>query len=404
MRFLTYSHDACGLGHLRRTFLIGSHVARSFPDVSVLSIIGSTWGQHYFHPGSTNHDYIKIPCAVKIGADQYQPRHLRMEYDDLIGLRRAIITEAVAAFRPDMVIVDKNPRGLGDELAPALERLRAQRPETRIILGLRDVLDDPRVTRPQWQDPERIRWIDRIYDAIWIWGEPDVFDTAQAYCFPDDILRKTKYMGYLPPEEPQEDTEALRQDAGIRNPAERLLLVAAGGGGDALPIFTIVLEGLQQADAPVIQTLLVAGPLMAQEEFNELKRLIQPLGDRIQLRRFLRHFEDWVRASDAVICMGGYNTLREVAALGKPALAIPRRHPRREQVIRVEKFAAHGWCESPEPGRSTREAVTDFCNRLAHDRLSPSLIHLHCRGLDSIRMEIQTHTRPPVGSLMQNLE
>ena len=101
------------------------------------------------------------------------------------------------------------------------------------------------------------------------------------------------------------------------------------------------------------------------------------------------HFEDWIRASDAVVCMGGYNTLREVAALGKTALVIPRRSPRREQLIRASIFSSMGWCELPADGVPVDQSVADFCRRLAEGELAPSLTTLPCRGLEALLVEVE---------------
>lgn len=390
MKFLTYGYDSCGLGHLRRTLQIGRHLAELLPDSAVLSVIGSTFGQNFFSASSVNHDFIKLPSAAKVDADQYEARHLPIPYSELIELRRSILGEVVANFTPDVVIIDKNPKGLGGEIAPVLERLRAERPDARIILSLRDVLDDESAVRPQWEDPEMIRWIDSIYDAVWIWGEQDLFDAVESYGFPESIRNKTRYLGYLPVEPRVLDTEALRQGAGVKREGERMLLMAAGGGGDALPIFEQALEGLRLADTPKVKTLLVAGPLMPEPDFVHLEGLVAEMRGAVRLRRFVSHFEDWIRASDAVVCMAGYNTMREVASLGKPAFVIPRRRVRREQVIRAELFASRGWCECAEEGESVPNRVKDFCRRLADGELSHSLVTLPCRGLHSVLSELQS--------------
>lgn len=383
-KFLTYSHDSCGLGHLRRTFLIGQGLAEGVTGSTVLSVVGSTIADHYFKPWSTNHDYLKLPSAIKVGDNQYESRHLAIDYKNLIDLRAGVLDRTLQAFAPDFVIVDKNPRGLGDEMVAALENTRRERPRTRIILGLRDVLDDPKAVRREWNDPAWTGWVDRIYDEVWIWGERDIYDAAQVYGFPDAIRRKTRYMGYLAPQPERDDVEPLRREAGIESPGQRLLLLTAGGGGDALPMFEASLEGLASADCPDIRTLLVAGPLMPEADFARLTQLTRPLEGRVQLRRMVDTFEDWLRASDAVVCMGGYNTLREVAALGKTALVIPRRFPRREQEIRALIFESMGWCELVREGDSAADRVADFCRRLDGGELAPSLTTLPCRGLAAL--------------------
>lgn len=57
-------------------------------------------------------------------------------------MRSAVLAAALEAFAPDLLIVDKLPSGVLGEFVPALERLRAAG-RTKMVLGLRDVLDDP---------------------------------------------------------------------------------------------------------------------------------------------------------------------------------------------------------------------------------------------------------------------
>ena len=384
MRILTYSHDACGLGHLKRTFVIGRYLASQVPGANVLAVVGSEVAHEFFDPAAANHDYLKLPGAKKIEADHYEPRHLRISYDDLLQTRRAILEATLASFAPELTIIDKNPGGLDGELVDALGRLKTEHPGARVILGLRDILDDPEVTRVEWQDPQRAQWIAETYDAIWIWGESDIYDAVEAYRFPEVLRGMTRYLGYLPPDPPVRDTEELRREAGIRSPGEKLLLIAGGGGGDALPAYRETLRGIRRAGADGIRALLVAGPLMSAQDYASLRSEVAPLAARVKLVSFVKPFEDWLRASDAVICMGGYNTLREIGAIGKPALVLPRDHPRREQSLRAKVFADHGWCEYTDVELEAADAVADFCVRLSADRLTASLSSLPCRGLKSM--------------------
>ena len=135
MKFLTYGYDSCGLGHLRRTLQIGRHLAELLPDSAVLSVIGSTFGQNFFSASAANHDFIKLPSAAKVDTNQYEARHLPIPYSELIEMRRSILIEVVAHFGPDVVIIDKNPRGLGGRRHTA----RHTYPRSGVPIGLSGV-------------------------------------------------------------------------------------------------------------------------------------------------------------------------------------------------------------------------------------------------------------------------
>jgi predicted glycosyltransferase len=46
--------------------------------------------------------------------------------------------------------------------------------------------------------------------------------------------------------------------------------------------------------------------------------------------------------ADAVVCMGGYNTLTEALSQGLPAVCVPRTAPREEQAMRAAAFKRLG--------------------------------------------------------------
>lgn len=384
MRFMTYSHDTCGLGHLRRTFVISRQLATQIPDAMVLSLMSSNMGQLYFEPESRNHDYIKLPSVRKTGEHDYEARHLPISLDELIAMRRGMIARSIETFRPDVIIVDKNPQGLEGELIDPLESLRRSNPQARIVLGLRDVLDEPRITCREWSDPQFAAWIGRIYDHVWIWGDPLIYDAVSEYQFPDPIRKLTSYMGYLPPIFNDSNPASLRGKAGINHAHEKLLLVTAGGGGDAREVFLQAIAGVEAAGLSDVHTLLVAGPLMSESDYQDVKHASRVLGSRVRVVRFLRNFEDWMRAADAIISMGGYNTLSEAASMGHPTLVMPRTWPRAEQSIRATRFAEHGLCLVVPAEGDPVDAVCAFCR----DTLGSSLTHvtaqLACEGLHNL--------------------
>ncbi len=386
---MTYNYDSCGLGHLRRSFAISKFIALNVPGSNVLSVTDSCLAQNFFEPEIDSHDFIKIPSIKKSGVDTYNPRFLKMPDDHIFRIREDIIERTVLSYQPDVIIIDKNPRGISDEIKSALERLKEQHSSTKIILGLRDILDDPEVVKVQWRKESFVSWISRIYDAIWIWGEPEVFDAVKAYEFSDSITAMTKYMGYIPPDPMHGDTQRLRKKVGITTTQERLLLMTAGGGGDALPLFQEAIRGLRAADETHIKCLIVSGPLMSESDFFQLKRSILPIQERVRLVRFLKNFGDWLRSSDAVISMGGYNTMTELASIGKPSLIIPRTYPQLEQYNRAKTFARHGWCRAVGLDEDIKSSVTNFCQLLASDRLEHSLTTLHCRAFSSLMEEIR---------------
>ena len=60
--------------------------------------------------------------------------------DEAVALREALIRRTAEVFRPDLLVVDKEPTGFRGEVLPTLRLLREE--GCRLVLGVRDVLDD----------------------------------------------------------------------------------------------------------------------------------------------------------------------------------------------------------------------------------------------------------------------
>ena len=144
-KILIYSHDSFGLGHLRRCSTIAHALARRFQDLSVLILSGSPIiGSFEFR---SRVDFVRIPGVIKLRNGEYTPLSLSLNIEHILAIRSSIIEHTAKVFDPDILIVDKEPLGLRGEILGTLEMLKKQG-NTRLVLGLRDVMDDPAVLRP----------------------------------------------------------------------------------------------------------------------------------------------------------------------------------------------------------------------------------------------------------------
>jgi len=142
-RILLYSHDTFGLGHLRRNLAIAGRLSHALPGVSLLLLSGSQAVQQFILPLGA--DTVKLPTVTKLGPEHYVAQGLTITPSEVLALRRGLILETVMSFKPDLLLVDHAPLGMRGELRPALEYVRANLPQSRVVLGLRDILDEPAV-------------------------------------------------------------------------------------------------------------------------------------------------------------------------------------------------------------------------------------------------------------------
>ena len=142
-RIAIYSQDGFGLGHMRRTTSIALEVLRQRPDAAVLTLSDSQLGQ--FFQTAHNHDYVKLPSIVKSGPGDWRAVNLPLTFSVVHQMRKELIRSALLNFRPHLLLVDHMPHGAMGELLPALEALKDVDAPTRVVLGLRDILDAPEV-------------------------------------------------------------------------------------------------------------------------------------------------------------------------------------------------------------------------------------------------------------------
>ncbi len=121
----------------------------------------------------------------------------------------------------------------------------------------------------------------------------------------------------------------------------RKVLVSAGGGYDAYPMMTATMAGFERIAATCnAKMTMVTGPLMPVEHATKLEA--QAAGLPVQVIRFSNRMGALLEAADLIVTMGGYNSMLEIASLGKPAINIPRTGPSREQTLRATLFHKMG--------------------------------------------------------------
>ncbi|WP_156821246.1 hypothetical protein [Microlunatus phosphovorus] len=162
-RIACYSHDTVGLGHIRRNIAVATSLINAWPHADALMLTGNPEATSLWLPPRT--DVVTLPTVAKDRAGRYRSRTLNASLDSVVAIRSAVIEAAVTTFAPDLLIVDKVPLGVAEELAPTLRRLRAE-VGTRIVLGLREILDDPVTAVAQWTASGATAAIEEFYDAV----------------------------------------------------------------------------------------------------------------------------------------------------------------------------------------------------------------------------------------------
>jgi len=332
-RILIYSHDTFGLGHLRRCRAIAHALVERYKQLSVLILSGSPIiGSFDFR---TRVDFVRVPGVIKLRNGEYTPLNLHLDIAEMLSMRASIIEHTAEIFDPDLFIVDKEPVGLRGEVLPTLKALK--RRGARLVLGLRDVMDEPRLLEPEWQRKKAMPALRDLYDEIWVYGLPQICDPLEGVALPRSVRQKMVYTGYLHREVPSHGAPPRLPEIANRP----FLLVTTGGGGDGEALIDWVLRAYEHDPLLPYPALLVLGPFMHSERQAEFMDRAAKLR-RVDVITFHGQLETLLDRAAAVVAMGGYNTFCEVLSLDKRALIVPRTEPRLEQYIRASRAADLG--------------------------------------------------------------
>ncbi|XYK81660.1 MAG: glycosyltransferase family protein [Labrenzia sp.] len=328
-KILIYSHDSFGLGHLRRCRAIAQSLVGDFSTLSVLILSGSPIiGSFEFR---SRVDFVRIPGVIKLRNGEYTPLSLHINIDQTLAIRSSIIEHTAEVFDPDIFIVDKEPTGLRGEVLGTLEALK--KTDTRLVLGLRDVMDDPETLTEEWDRKNVYPALENLYDEIWVYGPKGICNPLDGMDVSQKITDKLRYTGYLRRSLPK---SAEDQPAPAPFEEEPYILVTPGGGGDGVEMVDWVMRAYEARQRPLFPALIVLGPFMPAAAAADFTERAEHLRD-VEVLRFTPQIEPYLANATAIVGMGGYNTFCEILSFDKPTLMVPRVVPRREQAIRAER-------------------------------------------------------------------
>lgn len=349
-----YSQGMVGFGHIRRNASIAMALRRSGLRPAI-AMIAEAW-QAGALPLPTGVDCVTLPAVRRDENGFFDSRILEVSHREVIALRASVIRSVVNTFEPDLLIVDQWPLGAAGELMPALSHIR-RRGRTRCVLGLRDVLYDAETVRRVWSTPAHFDAIREWYDAVWIYGDPTIYDALHEYDLPPDIAAKAQYTGYIGQ---RLRLESMRTSAvPLSLPPGKIVLCAVGGGHDGAALA----EAFARAKLPPGSTgVIVNGPLMGSAMRDRVQHIARDRSNLVVLD-FVEDTTPLIERADRVIAMGGYNTVCEVLSFAKHALIVPRVHPEPEQWIRAERMRDLGLLEVLHPDHLTPDALSTWMAR-----------------------------------------
>jgi predicted glycosyltransferase len=387
-RVLIYSHDTFGLGHLRRCRAIAHSLVEHHKNLSVLILSGSPIiGSFDFR---ARVDFVRVPGVIKLRNGEYTSLNLHIDIEHTLSMRASIIRHTADIFDPNVIIVDKEPLGLYGEVVETLHMLKQR--GTRLVLGLRDVMDEPALLAPEWERKNVLPMLEELYDEIWIYGLPQICEPLAGIDVPPEVLRRITYTGYLPRSVPDSLTATNIPEV----TSGPYILVTTGGGGDGERLVDWVLRAYEFDPLLPYPALLVLGPFMPPERQAEFMARVADL-KRVEAITFDAHLESLLANATGVVAMGGYNTFCEILSLDKRALVVPRTAPRLEQHIRASRAQELGLLRMlPGDGERKPEAMAEALRALPRQsRPSEVVVPGLLEGLVSVNRLIEPWLTAP---------
>jgi predicted glycosyltransferase len=299
-RLLFYCHNAYGLGHVVRSLRIAEAAldtggvscalitgCRSLPALSVDPRIRTV----ALRPiAVTDSGFVDLDPAAE---------------GDPIAARSRAILDLCRAWRPDVVVVDHHPLGLGGELMATLLAAADERWPTHFVWGIPYAeVAGGLLHRPR--NPRVIRALER-YDSALAYTDPDWIDGVSVYR--DYILpRRLHYTGLI-------TGRPLPACPGPRP----LVVGLNGGGAGGTGLFDLLLAATDRARRESALGLrFVIGPL------GEAER-IEARGDRAAGVEVWRtgSVEEAVRDAAVAVSRCGYNTAYTLARSEAPLVLVP---------------------------------------------------------------------------------
>ncbi|MCP5363808.1 MAG: glycosyl transferase family 28 [Hyphomicrobiales bacterium] len=366
-RVLFYVQSLLGVGHLKRASLISRAMVDAGLDVAV--VLGG--------PPDTKDNFegcARIHLPPVRASDPAFTTLIDEDggpIDDAWRDRRAarLLSEA-SSLRPDVLLLEMFPFGRRQfrfELIPLIKAVRENRPPTKIVSSLRDVL-------VRKSNPERKAWSIKIaselFDAILVHGDPDFIPLEMSFPEATHISDKLMYTGYVA------DRTDIAAEAALREDGRGEVIVSVGGGAVGEPLLRTALAARPLSRLSDVPWRLIAGVNCPDSVYDDLAWNAPP---GVIVERWRTDLNLLLHHCQLSISQGGYNTLMDLMAARARAVVVPfASESETEQSERARILATRGAIHLLEADALTPHALASAVD--AALSAQPWSLDLKCDG------------------------
>jgi predicted glycosyltransferase len=325
MRLVFYVQHLLGIGHHRRAeFLTRALVGQGF-DVTVLAggrpVLDEDWG------GAS---VVRLPAARAADSSFTLLDEAGKPVDDAWRARRkAALLAAVAAAKPDIVLLESFPfarRQFRFELLPLLEWVAAQPKRPLVATSVRDIL----VAK---SDPARVAdvvgTVRRSIDHVLVHGDPGVIPLEATFPGTAQIADRVVYTGFVisptPPPAPGD---------------RRSVVVSVGGGAVGANLLLAACGARALSRARFLPWRLLTGPMMSEADAAAVEAAAPP---GVTVERHRSDFRQLLAQTVLSISQAGYNTVLDLLQTRPRMILVPfAADGETEQTIRAKLLGDAG--------------------------------------------------------------
>jgi len=341
-RIVVYAQHLSGVGHRVRTDLLARGLARTH---AVWTVDG---GMPVPRPGTD--DRVRPIVLPRLGRDgdrlvAVEPSGgtsaASVRGGDLAGVlaaRTGTLAAAVAAIRPDVVIVEHFPFSkweLAEEIFGLIDGARAANAQVRVVSSIRDVVWKTRFD-PGDEDAHAARVVATLndrFDALLVHSDPRLLRLVESFPRASEIRVPLVHTGFVVETPPVVATAAANGEASAPT-----LVASSGGGVEGLLLAHAVIEGfrLLRPHAPSLRLQLFGGLSFAPAQIEALTHEAAGLPARIA--PFSADFLTTLAHATVSVSRAGYNTCMNLLATNVPAVLVPSA-ARSDQRLRAARLA-----------------------------------------------------------------
>jgi predicted glycosyltransferase len=332
-RIALYVQHLLGIGHLRRAAALARALVQEGAEVLVLSG-GVPVADVDF--GTARIRQLPPCLAADAAFSALLDETGRVIDSDWKDRRRDLLLKEMAAFQPDVLLIEMYPFGRRQfrfELLPLL--YWAQNAKLLVASSVRDILVDKGRDDRVLEAADLVR---RYFDLVLVHGDARLVPFERTFPRAQSIADRLHYTGYVVEDLPADLAAGDRAN----DRASGEVLVSAGGGAVGGPLFAAALVARRLSSLKERRWRFVAGRNLPDAEYALLTQAAA-IDPGIVVERFRPDFTSLLASCHVSLSQGGYNTVMEILALRTPAVIVPFAEGQEsEQGLRAHLLAERG--------------------------------------------------------------